>query len=105
MICKPENSDFHRSFGGHHCLGLTNPDVNLKRMHKLYNYQEMRQITDQLMAPRELKRHTTPTGAHPGFLERGFNSYGWGFALLILPNLSKISHESENSLFHFHRIF
>ena len=28
-----------------------------------------------------------------------------GFALLILSQFSKISHENETKLFHFHRIF
>ena len=74
MIYQPKYSNVHRGFGEHHCLGLTNPDVNLKRMHKLCIDQEKTQITDQLMAPREVKRHTTPTGADPGFLESGFNS-------------------------------
>ena len=38
-ICQPEKvmSTEALRLGGHHFLGLTNPDVNLKRMHQLYN--------------------------------------------------------------------
>ena len=38
-ICQPEKvmSTEAKSLGGHHFLGLTNPGVNLKRMHQLYN--------------------------------------------------------------------
>ena len=38
-ICQPENSDVHRGEASVNItvLGLTNPDVNLKRMHQLYN--------------------------------------------------------------------
>ena len=32
-ICQPENSDVHR--------GLTNPDVNRKRMHQLFCYMKL----------------------------------------------------------------
>ena len=38
----------------------------------------------------------TVSGADPGFLERGcIYIKVWGFALLILSHLSKISHENE----------
>ena len=38
-ICQPKNSDVHLGFASVNItvLGLTNPDVNLKRMHQLYN--------------------------------------------------------------------
>ena len=38
-ICQPENSDVHR--GEHHFRGLTNPDVNRKRMHQLCCYMTL----------------------------------------------------------------
>ena len=38
-ICQPENSDVHR--GEHHFRGLTNPDVNLKRIHQLFCYMTL----------------------------------------------------------------
>ena len=35
-ICQPENRDVRR--GEHHFRGLSNPDVNRKRMHQLFCY-------------------------------------------------------------------
>ena len=37
-ICQPENSDVRR---GEHFRGLTNPDVNRKRMHQLFCYMTL----------------------------------------------------------------
>ena len=47
-ICQPEKvmsteakSGFVNRLGGHHFLGLTNPDVNRKRMHQLFCYMKL----------------------------------------------------------------
>ena len=41
-ICKPENSDVHRGKAEvNHFRGLTNPDINRKRMHQLFCYMTL----------------------------------------------------------------
>ena len=41
-ICQPENSDVHRGKAEvNHFRGLTNPDVNRKRMHQLFCYMTL----------------------------------------------------------------
>ena len=42
-ICQPENSDVHRGEAEVNItvLGLTNPDVNRKRMHQLFCYMTL----------------------------------------------------------------